>query len=92
MSTHKEKLLNQAADARLIHLNEQIIFPLLQNKIDERLASLCEAFKTDGSVRTGDVAYIAAARDILLELNTKARQGDRASDKLNQNPNITLGE
>jgi hypothetical protein len=90
VSTEKEteRLLNQAANAKLIHLNEQLIFPMLQARVDERLAHLCEAFKTDGTVRLADVAYIAAVRDILMELDTKARHGDRAQAKLNLNPDI----
>lgn len=85
---HKEKLYQSAADARLIHLNEQLIFPLLQTKLDERLASLCEALKFEGTVKMADVAYIAAVRDIMLELKAKAGQGDRATDKLNMYPQL----
>lgn len=82
----KERLYQAAADARLVHLNEQLIFPMLQANVEARLASLCEAFKAEGTVKLADVAYIAAVRDIQLELEAKARHGDRASEKLNLNP------
>lgn len=88
MTPDQEKLLNKAADARLIHMNEQVLFPLLHGKVEARLASLCEQFKSDGQVRLGDIAYIAACRDILMELEAKARHGDRASAKLNLNPDL----
>ena len=84
----EEKLLQSAANARLIHLNEQLLFPLLQGKIDERIASLCEALKAQGEVKLSDVAYIAACRDLLQELNSKARHGEHAAKKLNLNPDI----
>lgn len=88
MTKEQEALLNKAANARLIHLNEQLIFPLLQTKVEERLASLCDALKSKGEVKLADVAYIAAIRDIREELMAKARQGDQASAKLNLYPDI----
>ena len=84
-----EHLLGSANNARLIHLNESIIFPLLHTKVEERLASLCEAFKGKGEVKLADVAYIAAVRDIITELNSKARHGDKATVTLNLNSPVT---
>jgi len=83
-----EKLLSQAADAKLVRMNEQVLFPLLNRRIDQCLASLCESFKHDGSVKAYEVAYIAAVRDIMVELGQVARHGERAAEKLNLNPSI----
>lgn len=81
-----EKLMSEAANAKLVHLNQQIVFPLLQEKIEQQLAQMCEKFKTDGTVNPGSVAYISACRDILIELDSIARRGDRAGARLNLNP------
>lgn len=80
--------MSQAANARLVHLNEQLIFPLLDRKIAERMAAMCEQVKKDGTASVGDVAYIAALRDLHTELIAITRQGDRASEKLGHNPDL----
>lgn len=84
-----EKLMRAAANAKLVHLNEQLLYPMLQTKVEERLASLCNELKASGTVKLADVAYIAACRDLLADLEAKARYGDKAAQKLNYHPDIT---
>lgn len=79
-----EKLLAQAANAKLVHLNEQIIFPLLTVRIDQVLASICHELKHEGKVDSLKVAQIAAMKDLMQELETVARRGDLAAGKLNK--------
>ena len=85
---NKDKLLQQAADAKLVHLNENTIFPLLQSRIDQQIADMCNRMKKDGSVTVADVAYISACRDLMVELSSIAKNGDRAAVKLNLYPDI----
>jgi hypothetical protein len=80
----KEKLLSQAADARLVHMNEHLIFPLLNKRIDMAVTELCTQLKTDGQVKLSTVAYMAACRDLATELEAIARTGDRAFNQLNK--------
>jgi hypothetical protein len=86
MTRDDEKLLTQAADAKLVRMNEQVLFPLLVRRIEQSTADLCESFKHDGTVKVQAVAYIAALRDIMTELTQVARHGERAAEKLNLNP------
>ena len=88
MKADQQNLLNKAADARLIHMNEQLLFPILEGKVEQYLSQLCETFKDTGEVKVSAVAYIAACRDLMQELEAKARHGDRAAEKLNLNPPI----
>lgn len=83
--TH-EKLLSQAANARLVHMNEQLVFPLLNRNINAAVAELCHELKTTGAVSLAKVAYIAACRDLSQELEAVARTGDRAVLKLDIKP------
>lgn len=77
-----ERMLSQAANARLVHLNEQLIFPLLTKRVDSAITELCHELKTTGQVKLTTVAYIAACRDLVLELEAVAREGNRAFSKL----------
>lgn len=80
-----ERLLSRAADAKLIHMNEQVLFPILHKKIEQNLADLCEHFKGKNEVKMSTVAYIAACRDIIMEINSIARHGDKAAVDLDLN-------
>lgn len=82
MTKDEERLLNQAHDSRLIHLNDQLIFPLLKKKESELVATLCQQFKDKGTVGPHIVALITAYRDIGQELASIARRGESAVVKL----------
>lgn len=86
--TNKDKLLQKAADAKLVHLNSNTIFPLLTRRIDETVAGMCHLLKKDGTVRTADVAYISACRDLMQELEAIARNGDKAAIRVGAIPEI----
>lgn len=82
MDKQHEKLMGQAANARLVHLNEQLVFPLLQSRIEQTLAAACFELSSTGIASVGKLAYIAACRDLIQELGAIARNGDRAVSKL----------
>lgn len=84
----RERLLEQAADARLVHLNANTIFPLIESRIEAKLVVLSDLFKEKGEIRPADVAYIVAMRDIRLELDMIAKKGDRSAERLNLNPEM----
>lgn len=84
MDKKQERLLSQAANAKLVHLNEQLIFPLLDRNCEQAIASLCDTFKSKGLTDPSKIAYIAACRDLKIELEAIARQGDRAVAVLHQ--------
>lgn len=88
MDKQQENLLRRANDARLVHMNEQLVYPILDLKVEEALAQLCLDFKMNGSVSISKVAYMAACRDLKIELEAVARTGDHAAVKLNLNPPI----
>ena len=91
MDERDDRLRQQAANARLIHLNEQIIFPYLARAIDNTLAQLCSKYKADSKVDEAKVAYICACRDLLTDLEAAARHGDRAFARLQDNRQPTEG-
>ena len=77
-----DKLRNQAANARLVHLNEQVVGPLLESKVKQSLDSVCHAFKFEGKIDQFKIAYIVALKDLQAELESVARNGDKAALKL----------
>lgn len=80
----EQRLHAQAANAKLVHLNEQLVFPLLQRNIDQAIISMCQELKARGVADISKVAYIAACVDLREELIAIARQGDRAVSVLNK--------
>lgn len=85
MDKRDERLLEQAHNARLVHLNEQLVFPLLKRNIDSAVNQLCNELKAKGTVSLSTVAYISACKDLAGELEQIARLGDRAVIKLEIN-------
>lgn len=82
-------VLSQAADAKLLALNSNVLYPLLNKKIEENLVSLCEAFKRSGSISIEKLAHISVCRDLKVELDTLARKGERAHKIINMFPEET---
>lgn len=85
MDKTQERLLNSAANAKLVHLNDSVIFPKLNQRAEMELASMCEEFKRLGTVKVSSIAYITAIRDLMQELNGIARHGDKAAATLGHN-------
>ena len=86
MDKSQEKLIAQAANARLVHMNEQLVFPILSRNVNQYIDKLCHDLKVQGTIEIADVAYIAACKDLMLELASIARDGDRAFTKLTEEP------
>lgn len=75
-------MMSEAADARLVHLNESVVFPLLQRNADNMLIAMCHQLKATGMADVGKLAYISACRDLMQELEAIANKGDRAVGRL----------
>lgn len=84
MEKREEQMLQQAADARLVHLNEHVVFPLLQRNAEAMLVAMCHELKLKGVADVGKLAYIAACRDLSQELQQIATKGDRAVVRLDE--------
>ena len=87
MDKAEERLLSQAANARLVHLNEQLIYPLLDRNMSVMLEHVCNEVKQKGTVDIAKIAYIAACKDLARELEAVARNGDRAVVNLDKKYN-----
>ncbi len=79
--------MQKAANARLVHLNEQLVFPLLQRNCESVLGQMCSEFKSSGAVSVSKLAYISACRDLIQELSSIARNGDTAAASLHERNN-----
>lgn len=84
MDRKEEQMLQQAANARLVHLNEQLVFPLLERNADAMLTQVCQELKLGGMPSIAKLAYIAACRDLTQELKAIAMKGDRAVIRLDE--------
>lgn len=84
MEQKEEKMLQQAANSRLVHLNEQLIFPLLSRNADQMLVGMIHEMKTTGRADVAKLAYIAACKDLASELERVAQTGDRAVVRLDE--------
>lgn len=82
MDEKEERLHKSAANAKLLSLNESVLFPLLNKKVEQNIATLCEDFKQGKPVDLNAIAYLAVARDMVQELDSLARHGLRDAEKL----------
>jgi hypothetical protein len=79
-----EQLVEQIHQSRMIDLSSQVIFPLLEKKIEDRLKQACVQFTMGQKDFLADIAYIHALRSLMSELKSKQKQGDQAFLKLDQ--------
>jgi hypothetical protein len=84
--TEEDKYRLQAQAARLVHMNEEVVFPLLKRNIDQAVGRLVHEFRKDPVPLLNEIAYIAACKDLLAELEAVTRAGNRAVIKLQQEP------
>ena len=77
-----EKLVELMNDARLISACDNVIFPLLRQRIDNRIRIACAQFRGGKTDFIADIAYIAGLEDVLVDLASKQTQGHKAIDIL----------
>lgn len=82
--TTDEQLVDLVNQSRMIDLSSQVIFPLLEKKIQDKIQQACVQFTMGQKDFVGDIAYIHALRSLMTELKSKQKQGDQAFIKLDQ--------
>jgi len=82
--TDEDRLRLQAQSARLIHMNEGVVFPLLKRNMEASLDRMVHEFRKSGTPLINEIAYMAACKDLMNELMNLARRGDAAVIKLQQ--------
>lgn len=82
-----EKLVNAMNDARLISACDNVIFPILQLRIENRIKTACAAFRAGQREFSGDIAYIAGLQDLMSDLSMKINQGNKAIQILHERNN-----
>lgn len=80
----EEKLAELMSQGRMIAASDQVIYPLIQKKIQERLSMACAKFTGGEQNFLSDIAYISALKQIETELKSIQKQGSDAYLKLNK--------
>lgn len=71
------KLENQLSEARFIHASENVIYPLLDKMIQDRLEQSCGKFRAGERDFVSDVAYICGLKDLRDYLKRAQTQGNK---------------
>lgn len=79
-----EKLAELMTQGRLIAASDQVLYPLIQKKIQERLNQACAKFNGGEQNFLSDIAYISALKQIENELKSLQKQGNEAYLKLDK--------
>ena len=77
-----EKLASIMGDARLISASENIIYPLIELKINQRLNMACGKFVGGKTDFIADIAYIQGLKEIKQELLKLQKTGNQAAFEL----------
>lgn len=75
------------SEARLISAADNVIYPLIEKKIEERVELAVGKFHNGETSFVADIAYIAAFKEILRDLKSKQAQGNRAIEALHEQAN-----
>lgn len=78
-----EKLGTAMNDGRLVHAAEHVIYPLINEMIQNRILMSIGKFQNGEKEFVADVAYIAGLREIEHELKSMQAKGTRAFEKMN---------
>jgi hypothetical protein len=81
-----EKLVNIMNEARMIAASEDLIFPMIDLMIQNRIDMACGRFQSGSTDFVADVAYITALKDLSIDLKSKQLKGNRVAEKI-YNPN-----
>lgn len=79
-----EKLISIMNDSRIISASENLIFPMLDLMIEQRLEQACARFRGGESQFVSDIAFITALKDIRDGLSSVQKKGLAAFEKLNR--------
>lgn len=80
----EEKLVELMSEARLISAADNILYPLIEKKIQQRLDLACGKFLAGERDFVAEIAYISAFKEILGDLKSKQNQGNKAIQALHE--------
>ncbi len=80
----EEKLVSLMNDARLISASDQVIFPLIKLKQQQRMNLACSKFTAGETNFVADIAYIQALKEIEDQLKAMQLAGNKAYEELNK--------
>lgn len=81
---NEEKLAGLMNDARLISASDQVIFPLIKLKQQQRIDLACARFAGGEKDFIADIAYIHALKEIEIQLRKLQTSGNKANLELNK--------
>jgi hypothetical protein len=72
-----KKLEQKLSEARFIHASENVIYPLIDSLISDRLEQSCGRFRSGQTEFISDIAYIAGLKDLQDYLKRTQAQGNK---------------
>lgn len=84
-----EKLVDLMGEARLIAASENVLYPMIDKKISEKIIMACGKFLNGEKDFIGEIAYIAALNSIKDDLKSKQLQGNKAIKALHEDAEKT---
>jgi hypothetical protein len=79
-----EKLVNSMNDARVISAADQVLYPLIKLKQQQRMDLACSKFVGGEKDFIADIAYIQALKEIEIQLRKMQSNGNQANYELNK--------
>lgn len=79
-----EKLVSLMNEARLISASDNVLYPLIDLKIKQRLDLACSRFVGGETNFIADIAYIQGLKEIKLKLQQMQEAGNKAALQLNK--------
>lgn len=80
----EEKLVSLMNEGRLVAACDNVIYPLIQLFIANRVNQAAAKFRAGKYEFTADIAYVAALQDLETSLKTKQSQGNKAFETLHK--------
>lgn len=80
----EEKLANLMSESRLISASENVLFPLIKLKQQQRMDLACSKFVGGETNFIADIAYIQALKEIEIQLRKIQSNGNQANYELNK--------
>jgi hypothetical protein len=77
-----DKTISLVADARLISASDNVIFPLIESMIDDRVVLAVGRYRSGNYDLVGDIAYIAALKEIKETLTKIQKRGMSEFEKM----------
>jgi len=78
-----EKTVRLAQDARLVAMNDNVVFPMLDKFAKDTMSKMVSLYKSGQKDFLGEVAYLAALNDLRVKFEHIQTNGNRAFEKLN---------